>query len=160
MLFYRYVKLNRGELKEIKDALESAMAALSITCKIRLSEEGINATCAGLTINVQSFEKKLKCLDESENVDIFRKLDLKGVDMKWQNENGCMHVFPNVSVRIVDELCPFERNDRKINKSERVQIEEAEKAARLSPTEWREELLCADEEDIILDVRNFKGSLE
>ena len=156
MLFYNYVRLDTEACLELKAALEKEMNSLSLRGKIRLAAEGINATCTESTNRVIEFEKKLKSAGE------FESLDLKEVDLKYQGTWGCEHVFPDISVRIVTELCPFEPTNRRIEANERVLIDDDSifKINRLSPMEWRDALLHAHEEEdvVFLDVRNWYES--
>jgi len=99
-LFYSYT-LIRDPASVARRILDfaSTLSPAEVTGKIRLAREGINATAAAsdaTTMNAfLSFLEREPDLEQA----------LYGVDYKL--EPGCAHCFETLSVRVVDELCPF-----------------------------------------------------
>ena len=167
VLFYRYIHhgehvLNVTTLNALKTSLENTMLDLDVRGKIRLSPEGINGTAAGKESRVKQFEREMKSTKGK-----FAILELQGVDFKRERVNvnaravseeygRCKHIFESASVRIVDEVCPFEpsSSSSKKKEEERLQIEQRLQPYRLTPSEWREAIQSSDDDVVVLDVRN------
>jgi predicted sulfurtransferase len=159
VLFYKYIGVDAIDgktkldgilaLETVRENVEGVMRELNVRGKIRVSSEGINATASGSAINVSLFEKRLK---EDE---IFRVLELNEVDFKSERGDACEHLFESASVRIVDELCPFQPTNRKVSAEERVKHIH-QPTERLTAESWRERLLSSKDDDdvVVLDVRN------
>ena len=77
----------------------STLSPAEVTGKIRLAREGINATAAAS--DATTMKAFLSFLEREPDLE----LALDGVDYKL--EPGCAHCFETLSVRVVDELCPF-----------------------------------------------------
>ena len=166
VLFYRYLRSHGKQnvlddsttLNALKTSLESIMLDLDVRGKIRLSPEGINGTAAGRESRVKQFEREMK-----DTKGKFAILELRGVDFKrervvnanaFSEEYGrCEHIFESASVRIVDEVCPFEPSSSK-KAEERLQLEQRLQPNRLTPSEWREAIQSSDDDVVVLDVRN------
>lgn len=166
VLFYRYIShgervLNSTTLNALKTSLENAMLDLDVRGKIRLSPEGINGTAAGKESRVKQFEREMKSTKGK-----FAILELQGVDFKRERVNvnaravseeygRCKHIFESASVRIVDEVCPFEPSSSKKKAEERLQLgQQRLQPNRLTPSEWREAIQSSDDDVVVLDVRN------
>lgn len=161
VLFYRYVSIEKEQLLELKENVEDMMNALDIRGKIRLSVEGINATASGRESSMKEFERRMKSTDGQ-----FVNLDLSQVDFKSEHVKeshllsggGCKHIFENASVRIVDEVCPFEPSSKKSEnasiESHLQQQEQQQQPNRLTPREWRDAIESSDDDVVVLDVRN------
>ena len=168
VLFYKYVALSRDCLPSLRDALEKEMTKLEVRGKIRVSVEGINATASGRESAVEEFERRLKKKrgDGGEDELLFEMLELKDVDFKTErvkrsedeeDGRGCKHIFEDASVRIVDEVCPFEPSSKKNDKKASIDGVglERHRPNRLTPSEWREAIRTSDDDDVVvLDVRN------
>lgn len=144
--FYKYVKL-RNRAAEVADAIVAFGAKQppgALTGKIRVAHEGINASLAASEPStMKAFTDFIESLDA---------LALKGEGaVDYKPEPGCAHLFPNLSVRFVDELCPF--GERELG------VEESENIDSLTPERWHEALESRKEdESYVLDVRNFYES--
>ncbi|CAL6292116.1 unnamed protein product [Bathycoccus prasinos] len=170
VLFYRYLRCHGKQnvlddsttLNALKTSLENTMLDLDVRGKIRLSPEGINGTAAGKESRVKQFEREMK-----DTKGKFAILELQGVDFKRERVNvnanafseeygRCKHIFESASVRIVDEVCPFEpaSSSSKKKEEERLQIEQRLQPYRLTPSEWREAIQSSDDDVVVLDVRN------
>ena len=165
VLFYRYIHhgehvLNLRTLNALKTSLENRMLDLDVRGKIRLSPEGINGTAAGKESRVKQFEREIK-----DTKGKFAILELQGVDFKRERVNvnanafseeygRCKHIFESASVRIVDEVCPFEPSSSSKKAEERLQLEQRLQPNRLTPSEWREAIQSSDDDVVVLDVRN------
>jgi len=168
VLFYRYLRSQGKQnvlddsttLNALKTSLENTMLDLDVRGKIRLSPEGINGTAAGRESRVKQFEREMK-----DTKGKFAILELQGVDFKRERVNvnafseeygRCKHIFESASVRIVDEVCPFEpaSSSSKKKEEERLQIEQRLQPYRLTPSEWREAIQSSDDDVVVLDVRN------
>ena len=170
VLFSRYLRSQGKQnvlddsttLNALKTSLENTMLDLDVRGKIRLSPEGINGTAAGKESRVKQFEREMKSTKGK-----FAILELQGVDFKRERVNvnanafseeygRCKHIFESASVRIVDEVCPFEpaSSSSKKKEEERLQIEQRLQPYRLTPSEWREAIQSSDDDVVVLDVRN------
>ncbi|KAK9708550.1 hypothetical protein K7432_009571 [Basidiobolus ranarum] len=110
ILFYKYYNLkNPSEEVQIQQEITKR---LELTGKIRIAEEGINATLAGNSSNILEYiefmcnhemlsEDKLK-YDQDEDIDIVEKRNTF-----FKPSPGCSHVFDDLSVKLVEEICPF-----------------------------------------------------
>jgi xeroderma pigmentosum group C-complementing protein len=121
----------------------STLSPAEVTGKIRLAREGINATAAANdATTMTTFLSFLEREPELEPA-------LDGVDYKL--EPGCAHCFETLSVRVVDELCPFGETD--------LGVEGGEGVKSLTPREWASEIRSRDAAtSSVLDVRNFYES--
>lgn len=144
VLFYKYVGVPLEDPHSIAQNILAWTASRpegKITGKIRLAREGINASFASSSASaVEEFIAFLESV---------RELELVGTDYK--RERACSHAFPSLSVRVVEELCPFGEPD--------LAPAENDKVTSLSPRAWDEALRTRDEtETTVLDVRNFYES--
>ncbi|KAI8825837.1 uncharacterized protein EV422DRAFT_503203 [Fimicolochytrium jonesii] len=111
LLFYRYTHIRSPT--RLAEEFEHLCGALDMTGKIRVSAEGINITVAGKTNDVERFIGTVSEWDvlarcgvdkgedgETEEVESRRR-------MFFKPSEGCEHVFDGLSVKVVDEVCPF-----------------------------------------------------
>ena len=71
---------------------------------------------------MKEFERRMKSMDGQFVMDL-SQVDFKSEHVKESHllsGGGCKHIFENASVRIVDEVCPFEPSSKK---SENASIE-------------------------------------
>jgi predicted sulfurtransferase len=143
--FYKYVKLDRAaEVADEIVAFGAKQPPGALTGKIRVAREGINASLAASEPStMKAFTDFIESLDA---------LALKGEGaVDYKPEPGCAHLFPNLSVRFVDELCPFGERELGVKESENIDS--------LTPERWHEALASRKEgESYVLDVRNFYES--
>ena len=89
---------------------------------------------------MKQFEREMK-----DTKGKFMILELQGVDFKRERVNvnanafseeygRCKHIFESASVRIVDEVCPFEPSSSSKKAEERLQLEQRLQPNRLTPT--------------------------
>ncbi|KAJ3156209.1 thiosulfate sulfurtransferase (rhodanese)-like domain-containing protein 2 [Geranomyces michiganensis] len=109
LLFYKYIRIT--DLTSLAESQQTLCTRLNLTGKIRIAHEGVNVTVAGARADVQSYIAEM-CASEL----LLRNKDLHvGDDDDVQRNRrrffkpsaGCAHVFDGLSVRIVDEVCPF-----------------------------------------------------
>ena len=153
ILFYRYVSLARPGDTAQKIQTFGATHAPNFTGKIRIAHEGINASVAASSRDVMDAFIDFMVSDCPE-------LGVPGVEDAeafYKPEHACAHVFPNLSVRCVDELCPFGERELKVSVSS--SAKEGPLIESLSAEAWHKALLEREpNESLVLDVRNFYES--
>ncbi|KAJ3215590.1 thiosulfate sulfurtransferase (rhodanese)-like domain-containing protein 2 [Clydaea vesicula] len=140
------------ETVKVANALKEM--AKNLTGKLRIAKEGINLTVAGTLENVEKFinniTDKFEFLKEfrlDSNVDS-NELKLKRLNF-FKNSPGCEHVFDNLSVKVCDEITPF-------NVSGKFEGE----FLKVSPEEFHEliETGLSEGNTVLLDTRNYYES--
>ena len=127
-----------------------------ITGKVRIAKEGYNITVAGSDqVMNQWIELFLKKYIPISNHTDFTRLFFKP-------SPGCRHVFDTLSVKVVNELCPFigQTIDKPITSTLLVQhlkaIPDQGPIIRLSPPEFHQHLL--ENQGQLIDLRNYYES--
>ncbi|KAJ3181278.1 thiosulfate sulfurtransferase (rhodanese)-like domain-containing protein 2 [Geranomyces variabilis] len=116
LLWYKYATV--ADPLALAESQQELCTRLRLTGKIRVAHEGVNATVAGETADVQQYiaemsasellssEKGLRAAaeDDGDKADCERN---RNRTRFFKPSAGCSHVFAGLSVRIVDEVCPF-----------------------------------------------------
>ncbi|KAI8142810.1 hypothetical protein BJV82DRAFT_614371 [Fennellomyces sp. T-0311] len=161
ILFYKYIKID--DPAKYAHQHQKIGEQLDLTGKVRIANEGVNITLGGTNQAMEAY------LDWITTTDIFATDPFSkeiGTDLKALNDRryqffkpskGCRHVFADLSIKIVDEICPLGRParvglDQLSEASDRVQ--------KLEPEEFHDMLLKhRDKEDtLLIDTRNYYES--
>lgn len=146
LLFYRYSDIPKPETFAAN--LSKLCMELDLFGKLRVSHEGINISVGGTMENIHSFRSQIVSL-----LHILGDVDPCD-DTFFKPSPGCKHCFSNLSVKVVQEICPFGSSPVSMRmKNNTVQIHA------LSPAEFHQELVVQDNSNqLILDVRNYYES--
>ena len=131
LLFYKYTDID--EPKELGDHVRSLASELSLTGRVIVAEEGINATLEGTNESTEMFVSKFLT-------------DLRFADIQVKRSLGTGKSFPDLSVKIRKEIVGTGFTDEEANP--RVKT-----AARISPEElrtWYE----TGRDFVVIDMRN------
>ncbi len=139
LAFYKFTSIENPhlEVKKHKKFFENR----DVTCRIYISEEGINAQMSAATSDAKAYIEWMK--EDPRFADIHFKCDLSS-----------KNVFPRVTVKYREQLCALDQK-----------VDMGKGGEHVSPEKWRE-MLESDEERILIDVRNnyewelgrFKGA--
>ncbi|KAJ2992777.1 hypothetical protein HDV02_002864 [Globomyces sp. JEL0801] len=182
LLFYNYVALQ--DSKSITTLLSNHCHQLNLTGKVRISNEGYNITVAGSTNEINSFidlflnqsDILLPGFDLLENQ---KELIDQFIFQFFKPTLGCVHVFQNMSVKYVEEICPLnvsksywdpqipctslnvarKLHSKNLNPTS-ITHTETDVIQTLLPSEYHQLLKSSshDSNTIILDVRNYYES--
>ncbi|KAI8921176.1 hypothetical protein DFJ77DRAFT_448894 [Powellomyces hirtus] len=155
LLFYKYAPIPSPTALAAHQ--HSLCTSLGLAGKLRISPEGINVTLAGSTAAVEQY------MDVMSKDKLLRGCALQSTDEGWEKRRelffkpseGCVHVFDGLSVKVVDEVCPFGvkgyiPNDLLHHEPERT-------AHHLAPSEFHALLTHATANPathVVLDTRN------
>ncbi|KAI8646235.1 Rhodanese-like domain-containing protein [Parasitella parasitica] len=159
ILFYKYTLVK----DPVKFALDHQHYCANMTGKIRIASEGINATLAGsnqdidryldwLTLS-QPFNNAEDSLKHSESL---RLDNTSTVRYKFfKPSQGCSHVFSELSIKLVDEICPLGQTTVVLEKLQKPDHDHG----KLSPSDFHNILAKRHQDDyILLDTRNYYES--
>ena len=133
LLFYSYQSIINPTL--LANTLLSIISQLDLSCKIRISDEGINATLAGT--NTEKFMSKFSILPDFIQMNLQRDF--------FKPSPGCIHAFPDISIKLVKEICPLN-----------IELSPRTNSIPLDPLDFH--LKSSSPNSIILDVRNYYES--
>ncbi|KAI7864824.1 Rhodanese-like domain-containing protein [Spinellus fusiger] len=142
ILFYHY-----SHVPDPEGFAQDHLAWTPLTGKVRIAEEGINATLAGPVETIQAYIAWIKTTPCMASLS-------KDTDTKdfFKPSPGCQHVFDDLSVKRVDEICPL--------KSGQVTLEDVRQPQhqqqKLSPEEFHARL--QQQEVVLMDTRNYYES--
>jgi predicted sulfurtransferase len=119
LLFYRYYLkpprlpgvCNTADLKkatrptELAKVQHALASRLGLSGKIRVGHEGFNITVAGRSESVQAYMRDI--VQHPMLVDLGLEVGTERADLFFKPSPGCVHVFDQLSVKVVDEICPF-----------------------------------------------------
>ncbi|ORX99721.1 hypothetical protein K493DRAFT_299224 [Basidiobolus meristosporus CBS 931.73] len=169
LLFYKYHPL-KAPSAEVERQLDFT-TKLHLSGKIRVAEEGINATLAG---DQEDVLKYMDWLSEHEMLEGEKLKWGQGSDAEIRSKRktffkpspGCVHVFDGMSVKLVEEICPFG-----VKNWTPKTLFNPDKQGKVSPKEFHrlvEELVIREPEPererdhhkevVLLDVRNYYES--
>ncbi|RUS35544.1 hypothetical protein BC938DRAFT_479405 [Jimgerdemannia flammicorona] len=154
ILFYKYVPVSDPLLFAAHH--HDLCTRLGLTGKIRIAAEGINATLAGINPSIASYVDWIsrhpvlaagRLSAEDPDTAFTRRRHLF-----FKPSSGCAHVFPSLSVRVVDEICPLGVPGLRVKEGADGKVSPAEffgllKKARENPGEY-----------VCLDTRNYYES--
>ncbi|KAJ2960976.1 hypothetical protein NQZ79_g3703 [Umbelopsis isabellina] len=140
ILFYVYQAI--ADPNQIAEQHYQLCSDLNMTGKVRVGEEGINVTLAG---NNDAISQYIKYVTGA--------LDLADKDHYefFKPSPGCVHVFDDLSVKIVKEICPL-NVDVTLDKL----MTATHKAGKIPPAQFHDMLQRNDV--LILDTRNYYES--
>ncbi|KAI9253936.1 hypothetical protein BDA99DRAFT_562879 [Phascolomyces articulosus] len=167
ILFYKYVSVEDPiqYAQEHQDLCER----LQLTGKVRISKEGLNITLAGSNSVVEQYldwitttppfaiEEGDAYLSKERNNDYALLAERRYKFFK--PSPGCRHVFADLSIKVVDEICPLGRPSM-------VGLDQLSEASgqvkKLEPQEFHEMLLEHQKKNqgtmVLLDTRNYYES--
>ncbi|KAI9139321.1 hypothetical protein BKA69DRAFT_1012934, partial [Paraphysoderma sedebokerense] len=164
ILFYKYTRISEPFVSAQK--LESLCLRLKLTGKIRVAVEGLNVTLAGDKRHVNTFVREIldwDCFSEESfdlnakqdvNMDIFNDKQIRDF---FKPTPGCTHAFPNLSVRVVEEICPLgapELQPMKLKSRNTLQSSTSE-----TPYHpLMQQLNLTSDEVLLIDTRNYYES--
>ncbi|MBP9709542.1 rhodanese-related sulfurtransferase [Patescibacteria group bacterium] len=145
LLFYKYITLTNPQ--SIADDIRRTAEVLSLTGRVIVSEEGINATLEGEVEKTEEFVTWIKSLTEF-------------TDLKIKRSQGTGHSFPKLIVKVRNEIV-----------GTRFSLTEADPRVRTAPHLPPEQLRAmykANEDFVVMDMRNsyefvsghFKNSID
>ncbi len=126
--FYKFLKLEKGDLETLKAALEKKAAILDIWGLTLIAEEGINATIAGTPTQLEEYKNVLR--------ERFGEITFK------DSPNNKLP-FRRFKIKIKKEIVQLRRPD----------IQPTGAEPHLSPKEWDQ--LATEEDVVLIDVRNW-----
>ena len=141
LLFYQYVtpKWSAIKTKEAINFLETIAIQLNLGGRLRVAEEGINATITGTFNSTRNFINELKNFDNNFNQTDFKFIDNMPLDRHFKD----MKVLP------VKELVYYGINNEYNNNNLDTNC-----GTHLSPKEFHEKLASNNNDTVVLDVRN------
>ena len=143
---------------------------LQLTGKVRISNEGLNITLAGTTIDIEHYLDWIttttpffSSTNKQDDLLLCKQNNPDQQDLRerryqfFKPSPGCRHVFTDLSIKVVDEICPLGR-PRIVGLD---QLSEAsDRVKKLEPKEFHEMLLQhqGDSTAVLLDTRNYYES--
>ncbi|KAI8352944.1 hypothetical protein BD560DRAFT_219123 [Blakeslea trispora] len=149
ILFYRYTKVD----DPVQFALDHQEYCVRMTGKVRIASEGINATLAGSKPDIRRY---LDWLTHSAQPfkDLPELKDNEEARFKFfKPSEGCIHVFDELSIKLVDEICPLGQSTVMIDTLNT----SGHRHGKLSPDAFHNELLSGSD-FVLMDTRNYYES--
>lgn len=160
ILFYRYTFVK----DPVKFALDHQFYCANMTGKVRIAGEGINATLAGSNQDVDAYLNWLTTTqpfrdDALDDLRLPVSLTLDNPSTArykfFKPSYGCTHVFSELSIKLVDEICPLGQTSVVLDKLQQPDHGHG----KLSPSDFHAILSKRHQEDfILLDTRNYYES--
>ncbi|KAG1469498.1 hypothetical protein G6F56_003223 [Rhizopus delemar] len=157
ILFYRYVSID----DPVQFALKHQEYCRNMHGKVRIAKEGINATLAGPN---QDMDTYLDWLTQTEAFEDMPKLKLSQsltqIDTDryqfFKPSKGCRHVFSDLSIKVVDEICPLGQTAIMLDKLS----DPHHRQGKLSPQDFHNLLQKSRQKEdfLLLDTRNYYES--
>ncbi|GAB5592923.1 hypothetical protein Unana1_07823, partial [Umbelopsis nana] len=140
ILFYVYQAVENPEL--LAEQQYQLCSHLSITGKVRIALEGVNVTLAGNNNAIGQYIKYI--------VDALHLEDKDPYDF-FKPSAGCVHVFEDLSIKVVDEICPLNADVAMATL-----LTKSHKEGKIPPAQFHEMLQRSDV--LVLDTRNYYES--
>ncbi|KAG2181605.1 hypothetical protein INT44_008420, partial [Umbelopsis vinacea] len=140
ILFYLYQSIESPD--QVAEQHYQLCSQFSITGKVRVAHEGVNVTLAGTNDAIGQYIKYI--------VDRLHLEDRDPYDF-FKPSSGCVHVFEDLSVKVVEEICPLNA-DVALS----TLLTASHKEGKLPPAKFHEMLQRQDV--LILDTRNYYES--
>ncbi|CEP17858.1 hypothetical protein [Parasitella parasitica] len=159
ILFYRYSLVK----DPVKYALDHRHYCANMTGKVRIAGEGINATLAGTNKDIDQYLDWLTstqpfddAADDLKRPESLRLDNTSTVRYKFfKPSQGCSHVFSELSIKLVDEICPLGQTNVVLEKLQKPDHSHG----KLSPSDFHNILSKRHQDDyILLDTRNYYES--
>jgi UPF0176 protein len=138
LLFYRYFKISQPAV--IAKLLLDVCNSLELRGKLRIGHEGVNISIAGSISSIVEFRTRI--------VELLHIPIIPTDDSFFKPSDGCLHCFTDLSIKIVDEICPFGSTPASMRGA-------SDSIHGLSPEDFHRELSNQDEDTLVLDVRNY-----
>ncbi|KAI8993149.1 Rhodanese-like domain-containing protein [Pilobolus umbonatus] len=158
ILFYRYAPVD----DPIKIALDHQVYCQAMTGKVKIAKEGINATLAGTNADIDTYLNWLTQTQLFQELDHLKEhIPLLLTDKQsprykfFKPSHGCIHVFSELSIKVVDEICPLGQSAVVLDELSKTN----HRQGKLSPEDFHRELCKRkDEGALLLDTRNYYES--
>lgn len=140
ILFYLYQAIENPD--QLAEQHYQLCSQLSITGKVRIAFEGVNVTLAGTNDAIGQYLKYIVNtlhLEDKDSYDFFKP------------SRGCVHVFEDLSIKTVDEICPLNADV-----SLSTLLTASHKEGKILPAKFHDMLQRTDV--LILDTRNYYES--
>jgi UPF0176 protein len=130
--------------------------------KVRIATEGINATLAGSNQDIDTYLNWITTtqpFEDLEDLKLDTPLLLSDSNSPrykfFKPSQGCIHVFSELSIKYVDEICPLGRNSVILDKL----AQPNHRHGKLSPADFHAILSNRHQDNILLlDTRNYYES--
>ncbi|KAI7874496.1 Rhodanese-like protein [Lichtheimia hyalospora FSU 10163] len=161
ILFYKYIQVTDPSYyaREHQEHCER----LDLQGKVRIANEGINTTLAGKRVDIDAYLDWIIGTDLFTDDERARLIKTHPDHAKhrytfFKPSTGCRHVFADLSIKVVKEICPLGRPD--IIGVEQLLNDPMQSTGKLPPAEFHDMLLehATDPDTIILDTRNYYES--
>lgn len=161
ILFYKYTRVNDPSYyaREHQERCEQ----LDLQGKVRIASEGINTTLAGKQVDIDAYLDWIIGTDLFTNDERARLIKTHPDHTKhrytfFKPSPGCRHVFADLSVKVVKEICPLGRPD--LIGVEQLLNDPMQSSGKLPPAEFHDMLLehASNPNTIVLDTRNYYES--
>jgi UPF0176 protein len=151
--FYKFFRIDAGELATKKLSLEARAAKYDLFGLVILAEEGCNGTVSGSFEAVSFFEQSLPILFPP---DPSRSASLSDCEWSFKRAYAIKPPFKDFRVKIREEIVTTKKS-----------LPASESRNHLSPVEWQH-ILQTEPDVVLLDVRNkyetqigsFRGALD
>lgn len=150
ILFYKYTPIN----DPVQFLLDHERYCASMTGKVRIASEGINATLAGSNQDIDTY---LNWITQTQP--FHDRPDLIPSSLSdptsprylfFKPSRGCPHIFSDLSLKLVDEICPLGQSSVQLNHVV------SHTAHKLAPPDFHKAL--QKDNTILLDTRNYYES--
>ncbi|RCI03472.1 thiosulfate sulfurtransferase (rhodanese)-like domain-containing protein 2 [Rhizopus stolonifer] len=149
ILFYRYTKVD----DPVQFALDHQQYCAKMTGKVRIAQEGINTTLAGTNEDIETYldwlTRSTQPFEELKEL----QYDSQARHKFFKPSKGCIHVFKELSIKLVDEICPLGQSSVIVDTLKT----QDHQHGKLGPIEFHQQLL-SDNDYILLDTRNYYES--
>ncbi|KAI9472423.1 MAG: hypothetical protein EXX96DRAFT_489568 [Benjaminiella poitrasii] len=150
ILFYKYTKVR----DPVSLGLEHQDHCAKLTGKVRIATEGLNVTLAGTKKDIDAYIDWLIRTEPFAD----RQQELLGSPSArhtfFKPSPGCRHVFAELSIKVVDEICPLGQSTIQLGCLEGTD----HKHGKLSPEAFHELLQSNRDDLLLLDTRNYYES--
>ncbi|RCH80922.1 poly(A)-specific ribonuclease, partial [Rhizopus azygosporus] len=157
ILFYRYVSID----DPVQFALDHHQYCQGMRGKVRIGQEGINATLAGPNEDIDTYLNWLTHTapfrDTPDELKVPQPLTERDSPRYrfFKPSKGCKHVFAELSIKVVDEICPLGQTSVALDHLQ----DPAHRQGKLSPQDFHHILSRRHEDDfLLLDTRNYYES--
>ncbi|CAO3668319.1 unnamed protein product [Rhizopus stolonifer] len=158
---FRQRRGEKGSSDPITFALKHQDYCRNMHGKVRIAKEGINATLAGPN---QDMDAYLDWLTQTEAFEDMPKLKLSQPLAQTDTDRyqffkpskGCRHAFSDLSIKVVDEICPLGQTAIVLDKLS----DPYHRQGKLSPQDFHDLLQKSRQKEdfLLLDTRNYYES--
>ncbi|KAG0191876.1 thiosulfate sulfurtransferase (rhodanese)-like domain-containing protein 2 [Apophysomyces sp. BC1034] len=155
ILFYRYHPID--DAHQYAETYLDICNQLNLTGKVRVAQEGINATLAGSAKDIEHYLNWITTTPVLASLQLAQSDDPSLDSRRYQffkPSRGCRHVFADLSVKLVDEICPLGQSSVTLDALQ----DPSHRQGKLSPAEFDEFLRESRSDVVLLDTRNYYES--